>query len=137
LSRDFPDERGPPLRRYESGVSGVLLPARDRPGVSYIYDDEFPEGEDWSQFEPYYGAWERSEGQDYYVCQYYLSPEAALSVVEYPSAPEFVYYYDPFAGQYIGLLERSKGKFRYWYVDDGRWSAPVTFPFSPPPPIDR
>jgi hypothetical protein len=91
----------------------------------------------WGPFEPYYSPWARVEGQDYYVCEYYLDPEEGLSVVAYPDEPNLLYYYDPYAEQYIGILERSTGNFRYWLADEDRWSDPVTFPFSQPAEIVR
>jgi hypothetical protein len=100
------------------------------------YDDEGYPGEDaWT--EPYYDDWQWSDERGYYICQYFLSPEEALLVIAYPQAPDFIYYYDPVAEQYIGVLDRSTGQFRYWYADEGRWSDAVDFPFSPPPATDR
>lgn len=106
------------------------------PGYAYAYPDYVPDDEAAeSGFEPYYGDWKWSEKDGYYTCRYYLSPRGYLVVVAYPDDRDLLYFYDPAARQWIGVLDRSSGEFRHWYEDEHDWSDPERFPFSAPPSL--
>jgi len=98
----------------------------------YVEPDE--DQTDVEEFEPYYSDWAWSAPDRAYLAQYFITPEAWLLVIRYAEQPTLAYYYDPIAGQFVGMLDLTSGEYLRWYVNTG-WSDPVTFPFDLPPPI--